>query len=89
MPSTSPFVSECRLQIAFQHVDDELAEDGEEFSDVEGAGRGEVEAQGGGVRGYDPGAVAGEGVPGNFEKGGFSIRWGKGGAGPSSYQHIR
>jgi hypothetical protein len=71
-------VSECRLQIAFQHVDDELTEDGEEFPGVEGAARGEVEARGCGVRGYDPGAVAGEGVPGGFEKGVLLIRWGKG-----------
>jgi hypothetical protein len=61
-------VSQCRLQIVLQHVDDDLAEDGEELPGVERAGRGEVEARGGGVRGYDPGAVAGEGVPRGFEK---------------------
>ncbi len=69
-------MSECRLQVAFQHVDDELAEDGEEFPGVERAAGGEVEARGGGVRGYDPGAVAGEGIPGVFEKGVALIRWG-------------
>lgn len=58
-----PLVCELRRQATLHHVDDVLAQDGEELEAVEIASRRDVEALGGGVRRDDEVGAGGEGVP--------------------------
>jgi hypothetical protein len=63
LPIPSPFVSELRRQPALHHVDNVLAQDGEELEAVEVAAGGDVQALCGGVGRDDEVGAGGEGVP--------------------------
>lgn len=63
LPVPSPLVRELRRQPTLHHVDNVLAQDGEELEAVEVAARGDVQALGGGVGRDDEVGAGGEGVP--------------------------